>query len=574
MMKLKYRLEIKNPENHIVDITIWGERTQNEDSLTFFLPVWSPGSYLVREYSRHIRSFRATNAVGEFYYFEQSSKNTWTIDWKKSEFKRESADFCIHYEVYCHEISVRTSFVSSQHAFLNGPSLFMGVQDKTMEDIELEIKFPALWSKVSTSLKDISTEREVFLYSAKNYDEFIDTPIEIGCHETDGFMVDKKPHHLAFYGGVYPNSRNLKQDIQKVVEYISKVMGGTPYEQYQFITHFLPNQYGGLEHHNSCVLHYDGRRLESRKEYLQWISLVAHEYFHTWNIKRIRPKELGPFDYNNENYTSMLWLAEGLTNFVDDFFIYASGLSTLEEYVEIVKDNLVRYLGTPGRKFHSLEASSFNAWIKLYRPDENSNNSSVSYYLKGGLVFSILHIELVQKKLGIKDFIMALWDRYLANPKVGVTTEEVLAIIKKLAGSETAEFFQHMLVTTDEIDFEKYYKKIGLKFIWEQPNTPYLGANFDHQGDRVFIQSVKLDSPAHKSGLNAGDEILAINGLRFLKKDSSDLEKVLLVNKPYQFLISRLGEIISQEVILTETPKRLKALEIADRKQVEAAFKI
>lgn len=516
-MKLTYHLKIENPQNHLAHITIRGERAPNSNIVELFMPSWSPGSYLMREYSRHVQRFQATTSKGEQLYFEQVKKGIWRLDWTRSELKGEDTHFEVSYETYCHEISVRTSYIDESHAFLHGPTLFMGVVGEQMNDPELTLSFPAGWSKVSTGLKDISPSREIFRYSAPNYDLLIDTPIEIGCHETDGFMCQGVPHELAFYGELLPHKENLKKDIEIIVDTVSKTMKSMPYEKYTFITHFIPGIYGGLEHSNSTALHFDSARLSERKGYVQWLELVAHEYFHTWNVKRIRPLELGPFDYLNEGYTRMHWLTEGLTSFMDQLLVLRSGLMTMNEYAEAQKDNLVRYYDIPGKKLHSLEDSSFNAWIKLYRPDENSLNSSISYYLKGGLVFTALHVLMLEKGVKIDDLLSKLWRRYEDIPERGLEAPEVYAMVGELAGSDVRAEFERMITTTEDIDFEKVFAKLGMTLEWETPEAPYLGAKVKLDGDRVVIDSVLMDSPAAKSGVNAGDELIALNGQRLLK---------------------------------------------------------
>jgi predicted metalloprotease with PDZ domain len=349
-------------------------------------------------------------------------------------------------------------------------------------------------------------------------------------------------------------------------------MGGMPYDKYIFITHFVPKLYGGLEHLNSTALHFDGRKLGNRKDYLNWLALVAHEYFHLWNVKRIRPRELGPFDYLNEGYTTMLWLAEGLTSFMDNLFVLKSQLCSLEEYLEMVRSDFETYFHTPGRKFHSLEDSSFNAWIKLYRPDENSKNSSVSYYLKGGLVFSILNILLIEKGKHFDDFLKLLWKSYEDRPLEGVSKQEVFDLVRELVGAEGFDLFQDMIETTKEIDFEKYYARIGLKFNWDSPKSPYLGADFEYRDERVFVKSVTLDSPAYKFGLNAGDEILAINNLRFLKADAHDFSKLFIAGMNYDLLISRLDKLSTLSIVFEETPRTLKEIQVIDREKALKAL--
>ncbi len=572
-MKLIYTLEIENPQNHIAKIKIDATRPKGTEQVTFFLPSWSPGSYLMREYGKNIRSVKALNKTGEFLFFEQTSKGQWCIDWSKSDEKNSSDEFSFEYEIYCHDLTVRTSHIDESHAFIHGPSVFMGAADQKMANPELLVKFPALWSKLHTGLKDISTKREVFHYTAPNYDDFIDCPIEIGCHESDGFMAFGKEHHLAFYGDQYPHSYDLKADIKKIVETVGEHFSDIPYESYLFITHLAKNKFGGLEHKNSTALQFDGRKLKNRKDYINWLALVAHEYFHTWNVKRIRPIELGPFNYLEESYTRLHWLTEGLTSFMDELFVLRSGLINIDEYLTMQKQNLIRYYSIPGKKFHSLEESSFNAWIKLYRPDENSNNSSISYYLKGGLVFSTLHFDLLECGKSINDLLTALWDRYKENPEVGVTKEEVLGMIEKISTKEIAQRFEMRISTTEDIDFETYYEQNGMKFIWVESNKPYLGVNWEFKGTNAFISKVILDDPAFKAGLNAGDEVLAINGQRFNKTDATSLDSILSVDTSYRFTIARLEKIYEIDVTVAREPRRLKDIQVFDEAKAMRAFK-
>lgn len=570
-MKIRYLVEIDNPDSHMVKVTISANRSKGESSIDLFLPSWSPGSYLMREYSRHIRSFVAKNEFGEFLYFSQIEKGTWRIDWEKSEIKNDTELFSVSYEVYCHELTVRTSYIDHSHAYLHGPTYLMGISGKELEP-EIEFKFPALWMKLHTGLKDISPTRERFVYSAPTYDDLIDCPVEIGCHESDGFQVGGKDHHLAWYGDQYFHPYNLKEDFKKIVETVAAHFSSIPYENYTFITHFVKGIYGGLEHKNSTVLHFDGRKLKNRTDYLNFISLAAHEYFHTWNVKRIRPKELGPFNYTQENYTTMHWLTEGLTSFMDEIFVLRANLCNLQEYLEMQKKNLARYFSIPGKKFMSLEDSSFNAWIKLYRPDENTDNSSISYYLKGGLVFSTLHFEFLKKGKNINDLLTLLWDRYLSNKSVGLTTDEVMKMVEQIGGKEIREQFELRVSTTEDIDFESYYKEIGCEFEWDVAQTAYLGIDFDYKNERVICGKVTLDGPAFKAGLNAQDEIIAINRQRFLRPDAEQLNTILTPEKTYSFTISRLDKLFEVQVTVGVKPRTLKEIKIVDEEKALKAF--
>lgn len=569
-MKVNYFVEILDPKTHIVKVKMTVQRS-GKDQMSFYLPSWSPGSYLMREYSRNIRTFKALSENGEYIYFEQAEKGTWIVDFNKIALKKDCQTVQVEYEIFCHELTVRTSHVDESHAFLHGPSYLMGLVGEEFET-EIEFKFTPLWSKLSISLDDISEQRERFIYKAASYDVLIDAPVEIGCHETDGFMHDGKEHHLVWYGEQYPHSNDLKADIKVIVETVAKHFSDIPYTQYMFMTHFKRGLYGGLEHLNSTALQFDGRKLGSRKDYVNWLALVAHEYFHTWNVKRIRPIELGPFDYRAENYTSMHWLTEGLTSFMDEIFVLRSGLCTLEEYLDMQKNNLQRYFSIPGKKFHSLEASSFNAWIKLYRPDENSNNSSISYYLKGGLVFSTLHFELQKVGKSINDLLNALWARYNANPAKGMVKEEVLDMIESIGNKDIRDQFELRISTTEDIDFETYYKQNGMEFEWEESDKPYLGIDFKYSADRAIAAKVVLDSPAYAAGINAEDEILAINNVRILKNDIAEFGKMLVPGQKYQVSFSRLGVIKETELICGKMPRTLKSIKVLDEKLASKLF--
>ncbi|MFL5783553.1 MAG: M61 family metallopeptidase, partial [Bacteriovoracaceae bacterium] len=543
-MKAHYVVDIESPEQNLVKVTLKLACPEKADKLSVFLPSWSPGSYLMREYARHIRWISCQQENGEVLFHTQKAKGVWEIDWKKSLLKSPSKNFEVTYVIYLNELTVRTSQVNIQHAFLHGPTYLMGVVGETLPKPTIEFRFPPLWTHLSTSLKDVSSERAKFIYEAANYDDLLDCPVEIGCQETDGFMAVGKPHYLAFYGTTFPHKENLKQDMKTIVETVAAHFGNDlPYEQYLFLTHWGPKIRGGLEHASSTVLQYDGRKLGIRKEYIAYLSLVAHEYFHTWNVKRIRPKELGPFDYLNENYTTLLWLAEGLTSWMDDLLVYRAGLCTLEEYLDAVKQNLDILNWTPGKKFHSLEMSSFNAWIKLYRPDENSKNSSVSYYLKGGLVFMALHSLLLEKGKSVDDLLMLLWDRYKKNPDTGVTKDEVFEMVKLLGGEEVMNAFITMVETTQDIDFDTTMKRMGCELVWQESKAPYLGIDWEFAGDRAIVKQVYLDSPAYKAGINPGDEVIFLNGLRFLREDVADLVGLMNVNTAYEIIVSRLGKV-------------------------------
>lgn len=571
-MKCHYLVQIENPTNHLVKVTMNLEYDGEAPVLQVFMPSWSPGSYLMREYSRNIRTIQAFSGSGSHLNLEQIDKGTYELKEISKDLKAGER-FTIVYQVYCHELTVRTSHVDESHAFLHGPSFLMGIVGKDLFKPTLELRFPALWSKVATGLKEVSGRRSEFIFEAEDYDVLLDSPIEIGCHESNGFYVDGKPHGVNFYGSALPHNNDINKDIKTIVETVSGFWGEIPYDNYVFITHLVPNLYGGLEHLNSTALQFDGTRFHNKEEYQSFLELVSHEYFHTWNVKRIRPKELGPFDYRNENYTRMHWLTEGLTSFMDRFLVLEAGLITVDEYLNSLKKEISRYLSIPGRKFHSLEDSSFNTWIKLYRPDENSNNSSVSYYLKGALVFLTLFCDFFQGNHSFRKFILSLWERFKANPADGVTKDEVLDLLEQHSSSDIRERFDSYLSTTVDIDFDSHLRAIGVSINWSNDESPFLGIVPKFEGNRVFIASVIQDTCAFTGGLNAGDEIISVNKVRFLKKQFDDFKKIFQVGKSYEFHIIRNGVLESLNITLEKKGRTIETITVGDKVRAEDAFK-
>lgn len=571
---VNYKIKVEEPWTHYVKVS--GEFTWEGDESKIFLalPVWSPGSYLVREYSRHLRKMRFLLPSGEFLYFEKVAKNRWLIDGEQTNSDLKGKKISFEYEVYCNEVSVRTSHVNLDHAFLHGPTLFLHVEGYENYPIELGIEFPPCWSKVNTSLEDISPQRQIFLYKASNYDELIDTPIEIGNQETDGFRVGGKDHFLVWMGLPHKVHGNLKKDLKTIVEKVSEFWGEIPYDQYTFIGHFLPKTYGGLEHLNSTAVQYDPFEVGSEKGYRDFLGLLAHEYFHTWNVKRVRPLELGPFNYNEENYTRMHWLTEGLTSFVDDLFVFNSGLSSEEYFLETLKRKFNAYMTTPGRFFDSVEEASFDAWIKLYRPDENSKNSTINYYLKGALCFFCLNSLLYIQGRKLKDFTDLLWERYKKDPSRGVDKDEVLSMIESLIGKKATDEFESYLSQTGDLPLEESAERCGLKLEWKESSELDWGFSWKIDGENLFVENVVLDGPGYKSGLNHGDEILAVEGIRLSKTNYKQWEKTLKKDENLGLLISRHGKLMQIDTTVGKKVKEIEKIVVKDPKIFSQALKL
>ena len=577
MWQAFYQVKILRPSTHYVQVRLTLTHVSLPNQLEVFLPSWSPGSYLMREYARHLRCLKVSNQFGEELAVIPKSKSAWTILPFQSNPNNKSQQVVVEYEVYCHEASVRTSYIDESHAFLHGPSYLLGLltQDSSVIAPVIEFDIPKSWSKIAVSLKAApNSPREVLRYQAQSFDELLDCPVELGCHDSDGFQIENTTYELATYGIELPHKNNIKTHIKKITETINSYWGEVPFNHYLYLIHFLPNTYGGLEHANSTVLMYDGRKLAIRKEYVSFLSLVAHEYFHAWNVKRIRPRELGPFDYQNENYTTMLWLAEGLTKFMDDYLVLRAKLMSIEEYLDFLKSDINVYYKTAGRKYDSLESSSWGAWIKLYRPHENSANSSISYYLKGGLVFLCLHLELKKKGLSLKTLNQLLWKRFKENSNQGLSKEEFYLILQNMgAGEDIIDLFDDYISTTKEINFSKHFAHAGIELQWEKEKLDF-GIDLEFQGDRIFIKTVLEDGAAHQSGLNAQDEILAINQMRLLKVDWDWFMQQLQEDTYYQVTVARQGVIMNCAVLAKKSFPKIALLKVQEITQFNEIFEL
>jgi len=338
---------------------------------------------------------------------------------------------------------------------------------------------------------------------------------------------------VAIWGAGNEDETRVKEDLAKIVEQGAQIFGGLPYEHYTFIVHLQPNIGGGLEHLNSTTLQANPYTFKPRKEYVKFLGLAAHEYFHLWNVKRIRPQALGPFDYEHENYTRALWISEGFTDYYGQQLLRRAGLTTVTEYLENLASDLAEYEQTPGRQEQSAEAASFDAWIKYYRPDENTPNSAISYYTKGALLGWLLDFEIRTRTGGRKtldDVMRYLYENY-ALRGMGFPEPGLKGIFEKVAGADLTDFFKRYVSGTDEIDFNRYLRLAGLQLEGSYQPSPLdepedkdkkseqaprgdLGFRMRPSGDRILVSAVLAGTPAYEGGVNAGDEVVALDGQR------------------------------------------------------------
>jgi predicted metalloprotease with PDZ domain len=498
---LSYRVAMPQPQTHFFEVTLKIKDWQ-QPQLHLQMPVWTPGSYMVREYSRHLQDFKAIDAHGNPLSFCKTAKNHWCVE--------GSGDLTISYRVFANDLTVRTNHLDASHGYFNPAALLFLVPDRTHEPIQIEIVPPAHW-QVTTPLPGNNN-----IFVAQSFDELVDSPFEIGQHQVYDFEVLGKPHQLAIWGEGNIDVAKWLVDITKIVTVTAKIFGGLPYDRYLFLLHLSANGYGGLEHKNCCSLLYPRWQLQKTEQYEQFMQLVAHEFFHLWNVKRIFPKGLEKFDYNQENYTPSLWFSEGVTSYYDILMPRRAAIYGRSTLLAQMSKEISRFLTTPGRLVQPVTESSFDAWIKLYRPDANSSNSQMSYYLKGAMVALLLDLKiraLSNSEKSFDDVLVQLWQDYGQVGK-GFTDRELESLIQNIAGVDLQDFYRDYLYSSIELPFDEYLQPFGLKISAVVSPIPYWGAVVKTEQGREMIKTVATGSPAALAGIDPGDELVAIDGYR------------------------------------------------------------
>ncbi len=560
---IAYTLSMPQPATHFFHVQLRLSQLNNaayrkQGYLDVKLPVWTPGSYLIREYAKNVESFTA-KAGTQPARSEKINKNTWRV------YHGGASEVTLDYDVYAYELTVRTSFLDTEHGYVNGASMFVYLPEYQQTAATLTVQPYADW-KVTTALEPVAGQRNQF--QVPTYDLLVDSPIEIGTHRVLTFEAAGVPHQIAMVGTYAAvDEAKLLTDYRRICEAATAVVGEHPCRSYTFIVHHLPSGGGGLEHLNSTSLQTSRQTYATEAGYVGFLGLVAHEYFHLWNVKRIRPQALGPFDYDNENYTHLLWVAEGFTSMYDNYLLRRSGVTTPERYLSDVAGDFNYTANTPGSRVQSLAQASWDAWIKYYRPNENSGNSTVSYYNKGAAIATLLNLEIMHRTGGQKtldDVMRYLWAEYYKKQKRGFTDEEIQQALERVAGGSLNEFFQNYIWGTEPIEFDRFLGYVGCRAVDQNANStaPFLGAAYvlaSAAAGRLVVASVHRDSPAWNDGLNAGDEIVSING----KKPQTAPAKVL---EGYQ-----IGEKINLQVLRAGLPRTIETTLVKDPRR---AYKI
>ncbi len=553
MDAIEYTLSFEAAHAHYVEVQAifpTGERP----TIELMMAVWTPGSYLVREYSRHVEGLGAQTLAGSALRVDKHAKNRWRVH------TGGARKVAVRYRVYAHEMTVRTNFVDTELALLNGAPTFVTLVRGKHRAHDVQLALPEHYKRVITALPPHpgGTPNR---YLAPSYDVLVDSPILIGDPDVQRFDVQGVPHTLANFGGTDAwNSEKTAADLALLVAQQARFWGVIPYDRYVFFN-VLGAGGGGLEHKTSTLMMTGRWMSRTHKDYLRWLGLASHEFFHTWNVKRLRPIELGPFDYEREVHTTGLWIAEGISSYYDDLLLARAGLMKESELLERLSAGIKTIETTPGAKVQSLARGSFDAWIKHYRPDENSPNTAISYYTKGSVVAFLLdaRIRSVTAGRASLDHVMRAAYKQYSGAK-GYTSAEFRAVASRVAGTDLSAFFKTVIDTAAPLDYAPALDYYGLRFAaaekpkdGEEP-AGWLGASVREQGGTIVVRGVRRGTPAYTAGINAGDELIAIDGYRI---PAAGLDRRLSRYRPADnvtFLVARRGRLLKLPVTLGKKP--------------------
>lgn len=536
---IHYTVSMPLPQNHLFEVTLTIAKP-NANGQKLRLPVWIPGSYLIRDFARHVVSLRAESGA-QICKTHKIDKTTWQIETVKGE-------LTVHYQVYAYDLSVRSAYLDHTRGFFNGSSLFLAVVGQEDNPCNVEIVKPeapqyAHW-QVATSLPCVGKRTHEFgAFHAENYDALIDHPVELGEFDVYQFQAEGVVHELIIAGQYQVDQAQLIKDMEKICRYQIQLFGGkAPFDYYVFLLLVTANDYGGLEHRSSSALIYSRDELSEMSEkkdgctgYQHFLGLVSHEYFHSWNVKRIKPQVFSDYDLTQENYTRLLWAFEGITSYYETLTLVRTGLLSVEDYLVMLSKTLSSVLRNPGSQVQTLEEASFDAWIKYYRQDENSPNSGLSYYTKGAIVALLLDATIRQKTNGessLDKVMLALWQRYgepFGTAKRGIAEKEWEELACEISGVDLREFFGLLLRSTEPMPLKETLGYLGIEYqeqiakhsqdfggVWEnkkRDTVPFLGMRFVPAAVGVKVIHVLNYSPAELAGLAAQDIVVAMDGL-------------------------------------------------------------
>ena len=565
---LHYQIEFDDYRQHLIHVTL---RFVADPTQVLSLPTWIPGSYLIREFSKHIESVRAYDEEGRLLEIQKFEKNKWRL------FNTDHELITVEYDVYAYDLSVRGAYVDQTRLYVNPACACLGLEGQEDKAVEVELFLPDELKhfQLATGMASKSLVKGRFTLKAKNFAELIDAPFELAEQTRFGFEANGIPHEFVVSGKHAMNAARMQQDIEKICATEISMFGSAPFSNYTFMTMATANSYGGLEHPNSTSLISPREDLpkanepeEPSEDYQRFLGLCSHEYFHSWLVKFIRPENFVNYDLNKEGYTSLLWIFEGFTSYYDDLILLRSGVISQASYIKLLKTQIDRYLQNPGRFVQSVSESSFDAWVKFYRQDENSNNAGTSYYNKGCLVALCLDLGLRLRGSSLDALMRKLYE----NAQKGIQVHErtIVELCNELTGDNWIEQINHLINTTDELPLDQLFPEFGLSYSLKNDKSLPLGLKLVEKPEGVLVQSARRDGAAAQAGLSAHDVIIAIDGLKATMKL---VEKYAKQEGSYSILAFRRDELMSFDVKASGSELTEVELKVENQAKAEKWFK-
>jgi predicted metalloprotease with PDZ domain len=515
----------------------------------FKMPVWTPGFYRVLDYAKYVRDFRAEDETGRALPWEKTAKNTWRVA------AGNAAAVVLNYDVEASAAFVARNYIDEQRAFIAPAGLFVYLAGRIQHPATVAFQMPADWARISTGLDPVDGPPHTFF--APDFDVLYDSPFLLGNQEILQFPVAGRPHTMAIENvPASVNREKMTSDLQRMVEASTRLMGDVPYRHYTFLLMGKGN--GGIEHANSAAISFNGESLTTEAGYARWLSYVAHEYFHNFNVKRIRPLALGPFDYDQENLTDMLWVSEGLSVYYEDLVLVRAGLMTRGQYLEKMAGAIAKFENAPGHRYQSAAESSLNTWSML--PGGGDRGTTISYYDNGAMLGALLDLKIRNEshnRKSLDDAMRSLYREYYQRKARGFTDAEFRMECETAAGGSLAEVFDYAS-SSREMDYAKYLAYAGLRLETAMEEAPgaYLGVNTRTLDEGLGITDVAPGSPAHSAGLTIEDRIASVNGARATAKGLNDLLAAGKADDKIEIQCFRGGAAREVEIVLERNTKR------------------
>lgn len=584
MQRVSYQISVQDIAAHIINVELTFSPDSEFHQLS--LPAWIPGSYMIRDFAKHLLNIQASDAGG-ILPLTQLDKQRWQLPGRNQ-------DITVRYQIYAYDLSVRAAYIDDEVAIINPACVCLAVSGQQHLSQYISLLQPQHLSaqnwRVATGLqrgKDTGF-LQFGSYHAENYDKLIDTPVLLGRFTLTEFSIQDVPHYLVITGDNLTDYTKMTEDVQQICQQQAQVFGGLPEDlsEYWFLTWITEDGYGGLEHHNSTLLlcsRFDllkpGLSAVSQEKYQNFLGLCSHEYFHTWWVKRLKPAVFQQYKLDSEQYTSQLWIYEGFTSYFDDMALVRTGLISTEQYLSTLAKTITRVTRNPSDTVQSLQDSSFNAWTKFYKQDENAPNAVVSYYAKGALLAWCLDAHLRNQGYSLDQLVRHLWQQYR---QTGTEDSSIFSALAELGFAALAEQLTHWVSQPVALPLAEAASLLGTALQFRPAESPddltgpannllpavWLGAQYKTGTAGVQLTQVYHASPAHQAGIMVGDQLLALAGYKLTLQSLPELLQRLPLGTEQTIHLFRKDRLLTVNLTLTTAPEKVALLSVADAESV------